>query len=878
MHKKLVVVDISSFIFRAFFAIRPLSAPDGTPVNAVYGILSMLLKLFENERPSHIILARDTKGGTFRNELYSEYKANRGAPPEELVPQFPILEELFDDLDIPELASNEYEADDIIGSVITQFKKEFDEIVIASGDKDLMQFVGDNVRMLDTMKGKLYDRDAVKEKMGVWPEQVVDYLSLVGDSSDNIPGVKGIGAKGAQKLLEEYETLENIFKNKDKITNKRVLSGLENHKEDAELSKKLVTIVTDLDLEYKPDELVYEFKSSEKLTKFLEKYGFNSFIKKLSAFQYNNEQNGELSNATQALKINSLMSQEQWLKHFEQIKKAKKLGIFTYFDDEDYRFEEPRSIALVTEKDHYYISLGLISYHEVVKDILLLNSTIHIFNAKELFAQIHRFDLKREAKIVDLGQAYFLLKPDGKNNLENLAQSYLDYNIQDFDKKSKEYLDEENFFMNKMVWRAKACLDVKEALWDELKKLKLDKIYNDIDYPVIEILTKMELAGIKIDDAFYQKLEKDFTKQVEKIQKTINEMGGEGVNLKSPKQLSKFLFEDLELPVIKKTKTGYSTDSATLTELDAMGVSDIPAEILKFRELEKLLSTYVKVLPLMKNKETGRVHTHLIQNNAATGRLSSDKPNLQNIPIRTENGRMIRKGFIPEEGYVFVGADYSQVELRILAHFSEDPTMIKSFKDNLDIHAQTASEVFGIPLDKVSREERSSAKAINFGLMYGQSSFGLSQTLGISRGEAKDYIEMYFTRFSRVKSYLDSLKELAEDKGYSETLMGRKRFIPGINSTNRQEKSFAERMAINTPIQGAAADIIKKAMIAIDQEIDQFDARMLLQIHDELIFEVKKSEAEKLKKFVVEKMQSAVKLKVPLNVDAHIGDNWYALK
>lgn len=878
MHKKLIVVDISSFIFRAFFAIRPLSAPDGTPVNAVYGILSMMLKLFENERPTHIILARDMKGGSFRNELYTEYKANRSAPPDELVPQFAILEELFDDLGIPELAAPNYEADDVIGSVVTQFKKDFDEIVIASGDKDLMQFIGDNIRMLDTMKGKLYDRDGVKEKMGVWPEQVADYLSLVGDASDNIPGVKGIGAKGAQKLLAEYKTLENIFKNKDKITNKRVLNGLENHQKDAEISKKLITIVTDLDLAYKPDELSYEFKNSDKLTKFLEKYGFNSFIKKLSSFQYSSEQNDELSNATQVLKINTMMSYEQWQKNFERISKAKKIGIFTFYDEGDYRFEEPRSIALVTEKGNYYLSLGRAPFKDIIKNLLSLKIEIMVFNSKELFSQAFLNDFPIKANIVDLGQAYFIIKPDGKNNLENLAQSHLDYNLADFDKKVKEHLDEETFFMNKMVWRAKACLEAKEPLWTELKKLKLDKIYSDIDYPIIEILTKMELEGIKIEDTFYQKLEKDFTKQVEKIQKRVNELGGEGVNLKSPKQLSKFLFEDLELPALKKTKTGFSTDSATLTELDAMGVSDIPAEILKFRELEKLLSTYVKVLPVMKNEETGRVHTHLIQNNAATGRLSSDKPNLQNIPIRTENGRMIRKGFIPKEGYVFMGADYSQVELRILAHFSEDPTMISSFNDDLDIHSQTASEVFDIPLEDVSREDRSSAKAINFGLMYGQSSFGLSQTLGISRGEAKDYIEMYFTRFSRVKSYLDTLKEEAEDKGYSETLMGRKRFIPGINSTNRQEKSFAERMAINTPIQGAAADIIKKAMIEIDEELDQFDAKMILQIHDELIFEVKKSEAEKLKKFVIKKMEGAIKLKVPLKVDAHIGDNWYDLK
>ena len=878
--KRLIVVDISSFIFRAFFAIRPMSAPDGTPVNAVYGVLTMLMKLLQNYNPTHVVLARDTSGGSFRNEIYPEYKANRGAPPEELVPQFALINKLIEVMEIPNLADQRHEADDIIGSLVVQFKADFDEVLIASGDKDLMQFVGDNVKMIDTMKDKTYDRQAVYEKMGVYPEQVMDYLSLLGDSSDNIPGVKGIGAKGAAKLLEEYQTLDKILENIGKISNKRANTALEKGVDSAHLSRSLVKIVTDMDLGLKAEDLLYSMEGHEGFVDYLDELNFQSIKNKINAGAGNA---AAVTRPKAYIDYSVLKKKEEIESWLEELTLENQVFLEAYFEEEDYHSLNPICYAVSSGEKNtliYQTDYDLAEF--VLKLSAIEDLLIATPNSKVIYFCHFKFASEKFPRVIDTTQAHFVLDPEKKHTLQTMALEFISENVPMLKKKKKENREDaasQRNFEFGLAKRAYCGVRIYPWLSKKLNKSGHADVYFDLDHPLQLILARMEWEGVSLDVKFYEKLEKEFTKKTDEILAEVTKVSGEEVNLKSPKQVGKLLFEDLELPVIKKTKTGFSTDSSVLETLDRMGESDIPGLILKYREIEKLNSTYVKALPQLVHGD-GKLRTHFNQHVAQTGRLSSDKPNLQNIPIRTENGRLLRKGFQAAEGYTLIGADYSQVELRLLAHFSEDEVMVDAFNNDQDIHAQTASEIFGIKLKDVTSEKRSYAKAINFGLMYGQSSYGLSQMLNIPQGEAKSYINEYFTRFHSVKSYLDSLIEKCEDTGYSETMFGRRRYIKDITSTNRQVKSMAERMAINSPIQGTAADIIKRAMIDIDQELSTrgLESKMILQVHDELIFEVPLDEVSEMESLIKEKMENVVELRIPLKVDLNTATNWYDLK
>ena len=878
--KRLIIVDISSFIFRAFFAIRPMTTPNGDPVNAVYGTLTMLIKLLQNYSPTHVVLARDLPGGSFRNEKYSEYKANRGTPPEDLVPQFALIERMIETMGIPHKAIERYEADDVIGSIATQFKNDFDEILIASGDKDLMQFVDGPIKMLDTMKDKIFGRNEVFEKMGVYPEQIVDYLSLLGDTSDNIPGVKGIGAKGASKLLAEFKNLDELMKNIETLTNKRAKTALEKHGEDAYLSKGLVEIVTDLDLEMKADDLAYTMEGHEEFLDYLDELNFKSLKAKVAA----GTGNSVAANKPKTfIDYTVIKNEEEYEDLMDDLEREDQIYIEAFFTHDDYHKLDPIVFGIATVEKNYLFYSENFSFSETVaslskvEDLLLVSS-----NVKTLYFCLYKHNLQNNLNVFDLTQAHFVADPEKKHDLNTMALELLHETlplIKELRKENFEDVASQRNFEYGFAKRLFCGMRVYPWLLKKMKEAGTGSIYSELDAPLMPILAGMEWEGVSLDTEAYKELEVEFTKITDDINAEVLEKCGKEVNLKSPKQVRELLFEDLELPIIKKTKTGPSTDSSVLEELDKMGESEIPGLILKYREIEKLNSTYVKALPTLVH-EDGKLHTHFNQHVAATGRLSSDKPNLQNIPVKTENGRRLRKGLKAAPGHVLLGADYSQVELRLLAHFSEDEVMVKAFNHDEDIHAQTASEIFGIDLADVTKEQRGYAKAINFGLMYGQSSFGLSQMLGISRTEAKEYITQYFTRFHSVKSYLDTLKEQCEETGYSITLHGRKRFIKDINSTNRQVKSMAERMAINSPIQGTAADIIKQAMLDIDQELTQknLTAKMILQVHDELIFEVPEAEVEQMKTLVREKMESVVKLKVPLKVDMGTATNWYELK
>jgi DNA polymerase-1 len=876
--KKLIIIDISNYIFRAFFAIRPLHAPDGTPVNAVYGVLSMIHNMILKHKPTHILIAKDTKEGSFRKEIYPEYKANRSAPPDELIPQFGLVDELIRALGIPEIKMANYEADDVIGSVAIQWKNDFDEILIASGDKDLMQFVDGPIKMLDTMKEIIYERENVKDKMGVYPEQIVDYLSLIGDSSDNIPGVPGIGPKGAQGLLEDFGSLEKILENIPAIKNKRCQTALMEHTDKAIISKELAKIVIDLKLGLNFDQSAYQLRVNSELEAFFEKVGFRTWLTKLADFK--------VATVPTAVPVSPKKEKIQFKTEIwtladlkQNITGESSVAITHVCDDELNQQQCWTGVAVATSRASGFLTLGPEESLGFIEFLQESHALIICYQSKPLLQQAFTAGIIPTFKYFDLAQAHFIIAPEYRHDLSTISEEYLGHKIEEKKGQTDLFgLDEGE--ISSRGEKARAILELHPLLRAKMKEMDIERAYDDLDIPLIKVLATMELEGVHLDVPFYKELEVEFSKQIEEIEAEVIKVSGDKVNLRSPKQVGELLFEKLQLPVIRKTKTGYSTDAEVLTELVSLNLSPIPEFLLRYREVEKLLSTYVKTLPAIINPSTGKIHTHFQPSNAATGRLSSDNPNLQNIPVRTENGRKLRKGFIPSQGRTLLSADYSQVELRLLAHFSQDKSMLEAFHNDLDIHRQTASEVFEVPLDQVTKDQRSSAKAINFGLMYGQTSFGLSQALRISQGEAKKYITSYFQKFHSVKSYLDGLKELAEETGYAETMFGRRRALPDIKSTNRQIKAMAERVAINSPIQGTAADIIKLAMINIQDLIYQrkLASRMILQVHDELIFDVVPEELELMQVLVVEQMEGAVKLSVPLRVDVGIGNNWYDLK
>lgn len=882
--KRLIIVDVSNFIFRAFFAIRPMHSPEGVPTNAVYGMLTMLLKLLSDHRPTHVFLARDTKGGSFRNELYSEYKANRSEPPEDLIPQFALIDQLIKHMNLPTFSHNNFEADDIIGSACVQWKDQFDEIFIASGDKDLMQFVHGNTKLLDTMKDKIYSPDDVEEKMGVRPEQIVDYLSIVGDTSDNIPGMKGIGAVGAAKLLKEYGTLENIMAHKDQLKGKKVIEAFTDHMEAGLLSKKLVQIVTDIELGHSPEETAVSFYPTNELSEFLGSLGFKTILLKLQEMRFQHSLATEVGKRPSGMpdevldstlfkqpKAAAVTLVEIDENNFDEVltmaTEAKSVAVHSLFDNDDIYARKITRVYFAFNETHAY-SVDQNLAHDAIKKI---------WSHPEV--EVVGSDLKRDyvyslinklpfaTNMFDITLAHFNIDSGNRHDLDTLMKGYLDM---------EPGVDEH--YAN--AERAYALFVLARMFRDKMTELKVMDIYNKIDLNIISVLGKMEKEGVALNVNFLKEFELELATEIKRVETKVFEVAGQEINLNSPKQVGVLLFEKLNLPPVKKTKTGYSTDAEVLEELDGMNLSEIPGLLLTHREYGKIQSTYVKALPEQVNPETKRIHTNYNLTIAQTGRLSSTNPNLQNIPVRSPMGEKVRKAFIAKPGKILLSADYSQVELRLLAHFSEDPTMLKSFQDDVDIHAQTASEVMDIPLSQVTKNDRGMAKTVNFGLMYGQSSFGLASTLKISRTEAKQYIDKYFTRFSSIKTFLDTLKDKAEQTGYAETYHGRKRFLPDIHSQNRTIKAQAERMAINSPIQGTAADIIKLAMIKIDQEMTErkMKSKMLLQVHDELIFEVEEDELAVMKEIVREGMETVVDLRVPLKVDMGIGINWYDLK
>ena len=912
--QRLILVDGSGYIFRAFYALPPMSREDGTPVNAVFGFTSMLLKLSEDMEGENILVVFDAARTTFRNAIYKEYKANRSEPPEELVPQFDLIKKATTAIGLKSLEVENYEADDIIATYVKIAKKENIETLVISSDKDLMQLIQDGVSLYDPMKNIKIGPEAVLEKFGVSPDKVIDVQALAGDSSDNVPGVPGIGVKTASQLINEYGSLEKLLDNASSIKQEKRRESLLNNAELAIVSKKLVSLFSDVPIPYKISDLKWTPRNDDNLLAFLKENNF----KRLENRYFDPEQAGnsqpESKNIEQNYNLITKLSDLQNL--IDECIKCGVIAVDTETDSINAVQANLVGVSISTKPGTaYYIPLR----HIENSVPLLIDEKL---DQKDKIEQIN-FDsatnlLKKvleDPSIIKVGHnikydmLVFSQKRNGSINLypvhDTMCMSYVnDANrySHKLDSLAKDFFDHEtikyddvcgkgakqvtfdkihpNDALNYAAEDADFCLRIFLALKEELFISKLNSVYERIERPLINVIANMEKEGILIDKSTLNALSIEFQDKLTLLQKKIYELCGEEFNIASPKQLGEILFEKLNLPQDKKSKTGnYSTSISVLEGLSTKGF-EIADLIIEWRTLSKLKSTYTDALQESINKQTKRVHTSYSMASASTGRLASTNPNLQNIPIRTSDGRRIREAFIARDGYKLISADYSQIELRLMAHAANETEMIKAFNENVDIHSQTASKVFGIPIEDLDSEIRRSAKAINFGIIYGISAFGLSKQLSCSQSEAKNFIESYFDQFPKIKSYMDAMIENAKMKGYVETFFGRRIPIKGINSKNFQERSFAERQSINAPIQGSAADIIKRAMIKIHNvfQAQNIESKMLLQVHDELVFECPKDEINTVSNLIKKEMEQAnlplFPLNIPIVVDFGEADNW----
>lgn len=836
MNESLILVDVSSMFFRAFYAIPNLKNKEGFPTNALYGFLSMTTKLMQNYQSQKIIYCFDRPEPSFRKELDPRYKANRSEMPDELGQQIPYIKEFTDLLGIPRLDILGFEADDIIGSYAKWGESKGYKVIIVSGDKDFAQLISEQVVMVDTMKDITYDPSAVKKKWGVHPEQFIDYLALIGDSSDNIPGVKGIGPKTAEKLIEDFKNLDGIYEHIEQVKGSTKTKLIE-HKSEAYLSKKLVTIKTDISLPTNDDDIVLKPKNLEKLNQLFLKFDFKKFMKELGDDNAIPNYADSLVSRSRPTNIRNV----QWINPatIEDLNSIPK-GSEIYF------IPTERGGILNSDLNAYFF------------EDLKLEITQKMVNQDFIWSG---FDLKEIWKNLKIPPQRF------KDDLM-LAAYTLKAGSVDFSSAHTEYL-------NPIVpdeTQPKELLSSHLNLLEKVKSLMPEsilKVYETIELPCMPVLAEMETLGVRVDPDILKEQSVTLGEDLKILEKSIHDLAGEQFNINSPKQLGQVLFEKLRIPAAKKNKTGYSTATDVLEKLGKkFPICDL---VLNYRELAKLKSTYVDSLPKLIHPDNGRIHTTFKQAFTATGRLSSVNPNLQNIPIRTDRGLQIRKAFVATEGWDLISADYSQIELRILAHIAGDSALVEAYKADHDIHAVTASEIFDVKLKDVNKDQRRTAKAVNFGIAYGQGVFGLAETLNIPRAEAKSIIDRYFQKFSGVKSYMEDIVRFARDKGYVETLLGRRRYLPELLSKNRMEQSFGERAAINAPMQGTQADIVKLAMIKAHQEIK---APMILQVHDELIFECETSITEKLIPQIKDIMENVYPLNVPLIVQCHSGQNW----
>ncbi|MBO8138280.1 MAG: DNA polymerase I [Desulfotomaculum sp.] len=870
----LIVVDGNSLAYRAFHAIPLLTTTKGLITNAAYGFTNMLYKILKEEKPGLAAVAFDKGKITFRNEQYSDYKANRKATPDELRPQFPIIKDILDAMNIKVFEMEGYEADDLIGTIVSKAEEVGLATLIVTGDRDALQLVSPRTRVLLTRKGittlEVFDEGKVWERFGVYPNQFIDFRALTGDSSDNIPGVPGIGEKTAAKLLQKYPTLDEIYNNLDELP-KRQREKLHEHREQALLSKKLVTIEKNVPIKVDLAECAYGAPDYKRLLELFTELEFKSLVKSIigkdtdKKSRKKEEKNDQEAVETFKVGYIKLTKPDQLDELLNDVTRAEKAAVSVNGTVE----AGLCAAALATENQVYYLPLENKPEHlQVLKKICEDEKVSkYCHDGKGIIWLLHHHGIKLVNLGFDTMVASYLLNPASPNlDLEDIALQNLGIVLPTGGEVP-------------LPAQAEAVKKLVPILHEKLKQQDEERLFYEVELPLVPVLAKMEINGIKADRQELEKMSEELGRRIDELTREIYELAGEEFNINSPKQLGKILFEKLGLPVIKKTKTGYSTDASVLEQLAEK--HDIVQKILQHRQLVKLKSTYADGLAGLIDKNTGRIHTTLHQTVTATGRLSSSDPNLQNIPIRLDLGRRIRKVFVPRhQDNVILAADYSQIELRILAHMSGDASFLEAFNTGQDIHTRTASEVFDVPVEKVTREMRSKAKAVNFGIVYGISDYGLARDIKVSRAEARRYIDNYFSRCPGVKNYIDRTVKEAKEKGYVTTLLNRRRYLPDLFSPNRMARNFGERAAMNTPIQGSAADIIKLAMIRIDRELEKrnLKTKMVLQVHDELIFDVPKNELPEVIDLVKECMENAVVLDVPLEVDIKVGPSWYEVK
>ena len=914
----LVLVDGSSYLYRAFHAFPPLTNSAGEPTGAMYGVLNMLKSLISQVQPSHIAVVFDAKGKTFRDEMFEQYKSHRPPMPDDLRKQIQPLHDIIRALGIPLLVIEGVEADDVIGTLAVAASKANQKVLISTGDKDMAQLVDDNIMLINTMNNTLLDRDAVIEKYGIPPELIIDYLALMGDSADNIPGVAGVGEKTALGLLQGIGSMAEIYANLDKVAElpirgaKKLGDKLLAEKEMADLSYRLATIKTDVPLDITPEQLTLGASNNDQLTEYFGRYEFKRWLNEVmngaDSITNNNEQPTKINHyqATTSLsqdnsnetlpaiqidrsRYETLLTEADLNRWVEKLNQANLFALDTETDNLDYMAANLVGISFALENgEAAYLPLQL-DYLGAPKTLekttaLALLKPVLENPAIQKVGQNFKYDLTIFARNgIDVqGVAFdtmlesYVLNSTGRHNMDDLAKRYLGHKTISFEEiqltfnqipleQAAEYAAED----------ADVTMKLQQVLWEKLsKEPTLEKLFNEMELPLLGVLSRMERRGVLIDsDALFLQ-SNEIANRLSELEEQAYVLAGQPFNLASTKQLQEILFDKLGLPVIQKTPKGApSTNEEVLEELAFS--HELPKVLVEHRGLSKLKSTYTDKLPQMVNPQTGRVHTSYHQAVTATGRLSSSDPNLQNIPIRNEEGRRIRQAFIAREGFTVVAADYSQIELRIMAHLSQDQGLINAFTQGKDIHRSTAAEIFGVALDEVTSEQRRNAKAINFGLIYGMSAFGLSRQLGIGRTDAQSYMDLYFKRYPGVQTFMQDIREKAKAQGYVETLFGRRLYLPDINSSNGMRRKAAERVAINAPMQGTAADIIKRAMIQLDQKLQNDpDIAMIMQVHDELVFEVRSEKVAFYSGLIKTQMESAADLVVPLIVEVGQGTNW----
>lgn len=886
--QRLYLVDGSSYIYRAYYAIRHLSNSKGEATNAIYGFTTMLLTLLRQEQPHHIAVVFDSKGPTFRKELYPEYKANRSAMPEDLVPQIPLIKEMVRAFNMPALELTGYEADDIIATLARRFAEQGLEVTVVTGDKDLMQIVSDRILLLDTMKGKISGRDEVIERFGVPPEQVLEVLGLAGDSSDNIPGVPGIGEKTASTLIQQFGSIEQLLANIDQVKGQKRQENLRTYADQARLSRQLADLVDDLEVEVTLADLTLCEPDRAALEKLFRQLEFTKLLQDLAAVD--DPEQGAADADYRTVFTRTELD--------DMVAALSKAGSFA-LDTETTSLVAVQAdlvgLSFATEAGSgWYVPVGhrylgapeQLPQQEVIEVLrpLLEDGACRKTgqNIKYDALVLRRAGIELAGIDIDTMILSYLTHPEAKSHgMDALALEHLNYRPTSYSEVAGSGKKQISFSEVEVEKAARYAAEDADITWrlartltPQLDDEALRKLFYEVEMPLVEVLTRMEWSGIRIEADFLKELSGQMATQLQQLEEEIHELAGGSFNINSPKQLGEVLFERLGLARGKKTKTGWSTNVEVLQGLAED--HEIAARILDYRSVSKLKNTYADALPKLLHPATGRLHTSFNQAITATGRLSSSEPNLQNIPIRTAEGRRIREAFIPQQGWTLIAADYSQVELRVMAHMADVTALKESFAAGEDIHRRTAAEIFGVFPDMVSDDMRRQAKTINFGVLYGMGAFSLAKDLGISRSRAQEFIDEYFARYPAVRVFLEEKKEQARRHQYVTTLLGRRCAVVDINSKNGAIRSYAERNAINYPIQGSAADIIKVAMVNIDRRLrqEQWQTRMLLQVHDELVFEAPPEELDQVTAMIRHEMETAVTLDLPLQVDIGTGRNW----